>query len=67
MPGVLQPALARTEPVSEEQQNEFATENAIAWALEMCPPGMAIEVHESYCDVIACSCIPRVIQKPLAA
>lgn len=40
-------------------------EEGVALALEMCPEGESIEIHESWCDVTACTCMPHVIKKPV--
>ena len=42
-------------------------EQGIALALEMCPDGEAIEIHEPWCDVTSCTCMPQVIRKPVRA
>jgi hypothetical protein len=63
VPGVLQ----NTRIVELEVNAEVDEGELIAYALELCPPGQAIEVHAPYCDVFPCSCIPRVIQKPMAS
>lgn len=64
MAGVLQPAVGSTDEPAAETKRTPTADEWIAIALEMCPPGQAIEIHAAYCDVIPCGCIPRVIVKP---
>lgn len=52
---------------SEEILVEGTLEEGIALALEMCPDGESIEIHEPWCDVTSCTCVPHVIKKPVRA
>jgi len=63
MPGMLQEARVVEVEVDEETDEG----ELIAYALELCPPGESIEIHVPSCDVFPCTCIPRVIQKPMAS
>lgn len=48
-----------------EVETDLPEDEAIALALELCPPGESIEIHAAACDVFPCSCLPRVIRKEL--
>jgi hypothetical protein len=58
VPGVVQAPVVRA---SEPEEVEV---DVLALALQMCPPGEAIEIHEAHCECIPCTCVPRVIVKP---
>jgi len=51
--------------VLDEIAVELSEEDSIALAMELCPPGHAIEIHADYCDLEDCTCIPRRIVKPV--
>ena len=44
---------------------EGTLEEGITLALELCPDGESIEIHEAWCDVTSCTCMPHVIRKPV--
>lgn len=66
MPGVLQHLEAVVKEIAEDDR-ELTEGELIAIALQMCPAGESIEIHEAHCDVFPCARIPRVIQKPMAS
>lgn len=51
--------------VADVAPRNMTEAEGIALALKMCPPGKAIELHAEFCECIPCTCIPRVIHKPL--
>lgn len=63
MAGVVQSPVTKQvgEDATATEQEEV---DVLAWALEMCPPGEAIEIHTAACTIEPCTCIPRVIVKP---
>ena len=72
MAGVLQgfddyDAAPADDDSSDEILVDCSLEQGIALALEMCPDGESIEIHEPWCDVTACTCMPQVIKKPVRA
>lgn len=53
---------------NEEIRLELTDDEAIAWALKLCPDGESIEIHDPECAVEAdhperCNCIPQVLRK----
>lgn len=62
MPGTLHPP----RPTTVEEIEVETEAEGITLALAMCPPGAAIELHAAFCDVLDCTCMPRVITKPIA-
>ncbi len=66
MAGVLHPRLASASapPLVTGPTTEAGW---IALALEWCPAGEAIELHAEFCSVRPCSCVCRVLRKPMAS
>lgn len=62
MPGVRQGPVVIIEEIEVDEEVD-----ALALALTLCPPGEAVEIHAKHCDVVACTCVPRVIVKPHAS
>lgn len=73
MPGVLhKPVLipptrgtrvVSDDPRVEELEIDLPEDETIALALVMCPEGEHIEIHAPECEVLDCTCSPRVIRK----
>lgn len=65
MAGFLQPPIMSKK---NEIETELSEEEAVAMALEMCPPGESISLHRKDCEVTPeeiwrCTCIPMVLRK----